>query len=213
MKRNTGQQAKLCGNEIQTKKYDATHMKQQDPSTALDQLAKQALSSKSLVFVGLMGAGKSAIGRRIATKLDLPFLDADNEIEAAAGKTISDIFQEDGEPYFRDREEKVIERLLIEGPCILATGGGAFISQTTRQLILSQAISVWLKADLDVLMERVGRRDHRPLLKTQDPRAVMQKLMDDRYPIYAQANITIESRNVPHEVIVNEIIEALAQTN
>ena len=188
-------------------------MKQQDPSIGHDQLAKQALASKSLVFVGLMGAGKSAIGRRVAAQLDLPFLDADNEIEAAAGKTISDIFAEDGEPYFRDREERVIERLLIEGPCILATGGGAFITKTTRQLILSQAISIWLKADLDVLMERVGRRDHRPLLKTQDPRAVMQKLMDDRYPIYAQANITIESRDVPHEVIVHEIIEALAQTN
>lgn len=175
-----------------------------------DQLVKSVLSEKSLVLVGLMGAGKSAIGRRIAARLDVPFLDADNEIEAAAGKTISDIFAEDGEAYFRDREEKIIERLMLSGPIVLATGGGAFMSNVTQENIRQHGISVWLKAELDILMERVGRRDHRPLLKKENPRQIMQNLIDTRYPVYALSDITIESRNVTHEVIVQEIICAVA---
>ncbi len=172
---------------------------------------KHLLSTQSLVLVGLMGAGKSAIGRRVGAELTLPFLDADNEIEAAAGQSIEDIFSQHGEPYFRDREEKVIERLLLDTPSILATGGGAFMSEKTRANIKKHGISIWLKADIDILMERVGRRDHRPLLKAEDPHAIMQKLIDQRYPIYEKADITIQSRDVPHEVIVQEIIDALAK--
>ena len=176
----------------------------------LDQKVKETLSHKLLVLVGLMGAGKSAIGRRIAARLNMKFLDADTEIELAAGQSISDIFAEHGEAHFRDREEKIIERLLVDGPVILATGGGAFMSEVTRANIKTNGLSVWLRADLDVLMERVGRRDHRPLLKTEDPRAVMQNLIDQRYPIYAQSDIIVESRDVAHEVIVHEILTAIA---
>lgn len=178
----------------------------------LDQKVRDRLSSKSLVLVGLMGAGKSAIGRRIAARLNMKFLDADTEIETAAGQTISDIFACHGEAHFRDREEKIIERLLVDGPQILATGGGAFMSETTRANIKTHGISVWLRAELDVLMERVGRRDHRPLLKTEDPQAVMQNLIDQRYPIYAQSDIVVESRDVAHEVIVHEILNAIASS-
>ncbi len=178
----------------------------------LDQKVRDRLSSKSLVLVGLMGAGKSAIGRRIAARLNMKFLDADTEIETAAGQTISDIFACHGEAHFRDREEKIIERLLVDGPQILATGGGAFMSEATRANIKTHGISVWLRAELDVLMERVGRRDHRPLLKTEDPQAVMQNLIDQRYPIYAQSDIVVESRDVAHEVIVHEILNAIASS-
>lgn len=184
-------------------------MKQTVTQKDKDDAVRELLSRQSLVLIGLMGAGKSAIGRRVAVWLDVPFLDADHEIEAAAGKSIADIFQEDGEAYFRDREEKVIERLLVEGPLILATGGGAFISPVTRETINRHGVSLWLRAELDILMERVGRRSHRPLLQTENPEAVMQKLMDERYPVYALADITIESRDVLHEVIVEEIIDAL----
>ena len=185
-------------------------MAQQFSDRTKNQQARDVLSSRSLVLVGLMGAGKSAIGRRLAAQLNMRFIDADHEIEAAAGKTIADIFEEDGEAYFRDREEKVIERLLLEGPCILATGGGAFMSAVTRDTIKLHGLSLWLRADIDVLMERVSRRDHRPLLKAPDPRGVMQKLMDERYPIYALADITIESRDVPHEVILQNVIDVVA---
>lgn len=178
----------------------------------LDQKVKDRLSSKSLVLVGLMGAGKSAIGRRIAARLNMKFLDADTEIEAAAGQTISDIFACHGEAHFRDREEKIIERLLLDGPVVLATGGGAFMSETTRENIKAHGISVWLRAELDILMERVGKRDHRPLLKTKDPQAVMQNLIDQRYPIYALSDIVVESRDVAHEVIVHEILDAIASS-
>ncbi len=172
-------------------------------------IVNHTLTNKSLVLVGLMGAGKSAIGRRIAAFLDMTFVDADQEIEIAAGKSIADIFTEHGEAYFRDGEEKVIERLLHQKPSVLATGGGAFMSELTRNNIQKHGISLWLKADIDVLMERVGRRDHRPLLQTEDPRAVMLGLIEARHPYYEMADITIQSRDVPHEVIVNEIIEAL----
>lgn len=184
-------------------------MTEDTPLKTKNNITKDILTQKSLVLVGLMGAGKSAIGRRLGAQLGLPFLDADNEIETAAGQSISDIFKDHGEPYFRDREEKVIERLLLDGPVILATGGGAFMSEKTQAVIKQNAISLWLKADLDILMERVGRRDHRPLLQTENPTQIMRNLMDIRYPVYSLADITIESRDVAHEVIIEEIIEAV----
>lgn len=170
---------------------------------------RDKLGQRSIVLIGLMGAGKTAIGRRLATELKLPFTDADSEIEVAAGQTISEIFAEHGEDYFRDGERKVIARLLKSGPQVLATGGGAFMNETTRGNVRRNGISVWLNADLEVLMQRVSRRDHRPLLKTEDPEAVMRQLMEDRYPVYAEADIEVQSRNVPHEVIVGEIIKQL----
>jgi shikimate kinase len=172
---------------------------------------KALLGAKSIVMVGLMGCGKSAVGRRLAAKLGLAFIDADEEIERAAGKSIEDIFAEHGEAHFRDGERKVIARLLRSGPQVLATGGGAFMSDETRQAIAESGISVWLQADLPVLMRRVAKRDNRPLLKTDDPEAVMRELMDTRYPVYAKADITVESRDVPHDTIVADILERLAR--
>jgi shikimate kinase len=170
---------------------------------------RERLGHRSLVLIGLMGAGKSAIGRRLAVTLELPFADADQEIEIAAGKSINEIFAEYGEAYFRDGERRVIARLLDDGCKVLATGGGAFMNAETRERIVASGISVWLKADLDLLMHRVSRRDTRPLLRAADPRAVMQKLIADRHPIYMQADITVRSRDVAHEVIVEEIIASV----
>jgi shikimate kinase len=172
-------------------------------------LIRSSYGQKSFVLVGLMGAGKSAIGRRLATRLDIPFVDADQEIEKAAGKTIKEIFAEHGEAHFRDGERRVIGRLLDEGPKAVATGGGAFMNAALRSEIRKKGVSIWLRADLEVLMERVSRRDTRPLLNTANPRAVMEALMQERYPVYATADITVMSRDVPHEVIVNEIVDAL----
>ncbi len=164
---------------------------------------------RTIVLVGLMGAGKTAIGRRLAQALGLPFRDADAEIETAAGMSVSEIFAGHGEPFFRDAERRLIARLLDEPPHVLATGGGAFINDATRALIKSKAISVWLKADLDVLMKRVGKRATRPLLATGDPRETMQRLMNERYPIYAKADITVESVDGPHERAVEAILREL----
>lgn len=171
---------------------------------------REALGSRSIVLIGLMGAGKTAVGRRLAKRLDLPFLDADNEIEKAAGESIKDIFAEHGEAYFRKGEQKVIARLLESGPQVLATGGGAYMNPETRDAIKALGVSIWLKANLRVLMKRVQRRDHRPLLATGDPEAVMKKLMAERDPVYAGADITVESREVPHDVIVGAAIDAIA---
>lgn len=170
---------------------------------------KASLAGRSLVLVGLMGCGKSSIGKRLANRLGLPFVDADDEIEKAHRKSIKEIFEDHGEAYFRDGERRVIARLIDSGQHVLATGGGAFINAETRASIKSRAVSVWLKAELPILMRRVAKRDHRPLLRTADPEAVMRELMQSRYPIYAEADITVQSRDVPHEVIVNEILEAL----
>jgi shikimate kinase len=172
--------------------------------------ARTNLGTRPIVLIGLMGAGKSSIGKRLATRLEIPFADADNEIEKAAGKSITEIFAENGESCFRDGERRVIARMLGEGCKVLATGGGAFMNEETRQRIAAQGVSVWLKADLDILMQRVSRRDNRPLLKNGDPRAIMERLIAARYPVYALADITIESRDVAHEVIVDDIISALA---
>ena len=167
------------------------------------------LGTRSLVLVGLMGCGKSAIGRRLAARLSIPFVDADEEIVTAAGKSINDIFSDHGEAYFRDGERRVIARLLGQGPQVLATGGGAFMNEETRANVKANGVSIWLRAELPVLMRRVARRDSRPLLKAGDPETIMRELMATRYPVYASADITVESRDVPHEVIVAEIVAAL----
>jgi shikimate kinase len=169
-----------------------------------------ALGSRSVVLVGMMGAGKSTIGRRLAARLRLPFLDADTEIELAhAGMTIPEIFAAHGEPYFRDGEARVIARLLDNGPGVLATGGGAFMREETRDRIRGKAVSVWLKADADTIMKRVKRRADRPLLQTADPAATIGRLIEERHPVYELADITIASRDVLHEKIVEECIAAL----
>jgi shikimate kinase len=170
-----------------------------------------ALGRRSIVLVGMMGAGKSSIGRRLAQRLCLGFVDADAEIEAAAGMTIAEIFARDGESYFRSGEARVIARLLEQGPQVLATGGGAFMNGETRASISQKGISVWLKADFEVLMRRVKRRSaDRPMLQG-DPAERVRHLMDERYPVYAEADTMVMSRDVPHETIVNEIVTELAR--
>jgi shikimate kinase len=164
---------------------------------------------KTIALVGLMGAGKSSIGRRLAQALGLPFMDADNEIESAAGASIEEIFARDGEAVFRNGERRVIARL-VDGPAqILATGGGAFMDPSTRGLIRAHAISVWLRADLETLLIRVGRRNNRPLLKAGDPRAVLARLIDERYPVYAEADITVDTVDGPPEATLAKVIDAL----
>lgn len=165
---------------------------------------------KTVALVGLMGAGKSSIGRRLAQRLGLPFVDADTEIEAAAGATIEEIFQRHGEAAFRDGERRVIARLLEQPAHVLATGGGAFMDSSTRALIRARAISVWLRADIELLLSRVARRSNRPLLKKGDPRAVLEQLIAERYPIYAQADITVDSVDGPPDATLERTIAALA---
>jgi shikimate kinase len=172
---------------------------------------RHRLGSRSVVLVGLMGAGKSSIGRRLAARLDMPFRDADHEIEAAAGMTVADFFATYGEHAFRDGERRVIARLLQEGPMLLATGGGSYMDADTRARIAAAGISVWLKAELPVLMKRVRKRATRPLLQTPDPEATLQRLIDQRYPIYALADVTVESRDMPHEQVV-DLVEAALRT-
>jgi shikimate kinase len=168
-----------------------------------------ALGARSVVLIGMMGAGKSTIGRRLSARLRLPFLDADGEIEAAAGMSIPDIFETHGEPHFRDGEARVIARLLDSGPAVIATGGGAFMREETRNRIRDKAVSIWLKAEAEIIMRRVRRRADRPLLQTPDPAATVDRLLGEREPVYQNADITIWSRDVPHEKIVEECIEAL----
>lgn len=170
-----------------------------------------ALGTRSIVLVGMMGAGKSSIGRRLAIWLGIPFVDADFEIEKAAGMTIPDIFSKLGETYFRTGEARVIARLLDGGPQVLATGGGAFMNADTRAAIAAKGISLWLKAEIDVLMRRIKRRGDRPLLKTGDPAATLRELIETRDPVYAQADLTVQSRDVPHDKIVDEIVSGLAE--
>lgn len=167
------------------------------------------LRGRPLVLVGMMGAGKTTVGRRLATRLGRRFLDSDEEIEKAAQMTIPEIFAQRGEPEFRAGETRVISRLLKENDIVLATGGGAFVNLDTRALVKSDAVSVWLKADLDVLFERVSRRSNRPLLKTADPRGTLEKLIEDRYPIYAEADVTVLSRDVPQDSVAADVITAL----
>jgi shikimate kinase len=157
-----------------------------------------------------MGSGKSTVGARIASMLDRRFVDADAEIQAAANMSVAEIFEAYGEDEFRALERRVIMRLLGEGPMVLATGGGAFMDPVTRALMKERAISVWLKADLDVLMKRVGKRGGRPLLETNDPRTVMEELIRTRYPVYAEADLVVESEDGPHEVTVERVMKAIA---
>ena len=178
-------------------------------STSQEADITAALGRRSIVLVGMMGAGKSTIGRRLGARLRLPFLDADIEIEAAACMSIPEIFETRGEPYFRDGEARVIARLLANGPCVLATGGGAFMRAETRDRIRDKALSIWLKADADTIMKRVRRRADRPLLQTADPEATVNRLLNEREPVYQTADLTIGSRDVPHDRIVDECIDAL----
>jgi shikimate kinase len=178
--------------------------------TRLEAAMVAALGQRSVVLVGMMGAGKSSIGRRLALRLGVPFVDADTEIEKAASMTIPDIFAVRGEGEFRAGEARVIHRLLDSGPQVLATGGGAFMNADTRAEIGAKGVSVWLKAEFDVLMKRIRRRHDRPLLKTEDPAATLRRLIDERYPVYALADITVQSRDVAHDKIVDEIVSALA---
>ncbi len=176
----------------------------------LSERARAALGNRNLVFVGLMGAGKSAIGRMVAQDLGLSFVDSDHEIERVSRMTITELFAAYGEAEFRALETRVIERLLQAGPRVVSTGGGAFINPNTRQRIKESGVSVWLKADLDVLWNRVSRREGRPLLKTADPKGTLRALMDDRYPIYAEADLTVISRDVRKEVIVKDVLATIA---
>ena len=168
-----------------------------------------AAGRRSIVLVGLMGAGKSCIGRRLAPRLDLPFADADSEIEAAAGCSIEDIFSRHGEAAFRSGERRVIERLLKEQPRVLSTGGGAFVDPRTRHAVRRFGVSVWLRADLELLLKRTARRNNRPLLKTGDPRRILGSLMAERYPIYAEADVTVDSVDAPPEVTVGRVERAV----
>jgi len=170
---------------------------------------RAALRRTTIVLVGLMGVGKSSVGRRLATALDLPFRDADNEVEAAAGRSIPEIFAEMGEPAFRDGERRVIARLLDEPPHVLATGGGAFVNPETRALIKSKAVAVWLKADLELLARRVSRKEGRPLLKGRDPMDVLREDAQLRYPAYGEAHLTVETGDTAHGVAVEAVIQAL----
>jgi shikimate kinase len=170
---------------------------------------RAGLHGRNIVLIGMMGAGKSSIGRRLGRMLELDFLDADHEIEAAAGMTIPEIFARHGEAYFRDGERRVVARLLEGGPAVIATGGGAWMDARTRELAATRAISVWLKADAEVLLKRVKRRGTRPLLMNADPEGTMRRLLDERAPFYAQADIVVKSRDVPHETMSDEVLDAI----
>lgn len=181
------------------------------PRGPLEDALIATLGRRSIVLVGLMGAGKSSVGKRLAQRLGLHFVDADTAIEEAAGMSIPEIFTLRGEADFRAGERRVIARLLREGPQVLATGGGAFMNEETRERIRESGVSVWLKADLDVLMRRVRRRTDRPLLKTEDPEATMKKLMAERYPVYGLADVAVTTREVAHDIMVQVVVETLAR--
>ncbi|NVJ97292.1 MAG: shikimate kinase [Alphaproteobacteria bacterium] len=164
---------------------------------------------RTIVLVGLMGAGKTTVGRRLAKKLGLPFVDSDHEIEKAAGMSVAEIFECFGEEDFRSGERRVIERLLDGKPQVVATGGGAFINEATRTLIKKKGLSIWLDADIDVLVERTGRRDTRPLLKTGNPKEILTRLAEERAPFYAQADLKVASSAGPHEDVVADVVSAI----
>lgn len=176
-----------------------------------DQAETPSRPTRPIVLVGLMGAGKSSIGRRLAARLNKPFIDADDEIEKAANMTIPEIFERHGEAAFRDGERRVIARLLGEEVGVLATGGGAFMDAQTRALIRERGTSVWLRAEIEVLLKRVARRSNRPLLQNADPRAVLEKLMAERYPVYAEADIVVDTGDGPHENVVDHILATLRE--
>ena len=167
------------------------------------------LGHRPIVLIGMMGAGKTTVGRRLAARLGRHFVDSDEEVEKAAGMTIEDIFRAHGEADFRAGEVKVIARLLKDHHIVLGTGGGAFINPETRALVKAESISVWLKADFELLFQRVSRRSNRPLLKTANPRETLQKLIEVRYPVYGEADVTVVSRDVPQDQVAAEVIDAL----
>ncbi|HWU18472.1 MAG TPA: shikimate kinase [Devosia sp.] len=169
----------------------------------------ELLAGRPIVLVGMMGAGKTTVGRRLAAKLNRLFLDSDEEIEKAAQMSIPEIFEQRGEPEFRAGETRVIARVLKDKDIVLATGGGAFVNAETRALVNAEAISVWLKAEADILFERVSRRSNRPLLKTANPRQTLETLITERYPIYADAHVTVLSRDVPQDVVAADVVEAV----
>ncbi|CAN7284343.1 shikimate kinase [Phyllobacterium sp. LjRoot231] len=171
---------------------------------------RERLGHKSIVLVGLMGAGKSTVGKKLATLVELPFFDADNEIEKVSTMTIPELFEAYGEAEFRDLERRVIVRMLENGPIVLATGGGAYMNELTRRAIASEGVSLWLKAELDVLMTRVARKQNRPLLKNDNPRGVMERLMTERDPVYSLADLTVNSREEKKEIIAFEAMQAIA---
>ena len=179
----------------------------------LREKARVALGGRNLVLIGLMGAGKSAIGRLTAQALGIPFIDSDHEIERVSRMSITDLFAAYGETEFRALEARVIKRLLKSGPRVISTGGGAFINETSRRYIKRGGLTLWLKADLDVLWERVNKRDSRPLLKTENPKQTLENLMNARYPIYAEADLTVHSRDVRKDVMVDEVLAALVASN
>ncbi len=170
---------------------------------------RAGLGRRSIVFVGMMGAGKTTLGRRVAARLDLPFADVDVEIEKAAASTVSEIFARHGEAYFRDGERRVISRLLAEGPQVLATGGGAYMNAETRAAIQRAGVSVWIEADPGVLYQRLKHKTNRPLLQTADPEGTLRRLVAERYPVYALADITVPSRDVSKDVMTEEILATL----
>ncbi len=181
-----------------------------DDNSGQDGPASEPNPAKTtIVMVGLMGAGKTSIGRRLAARLGLPFVDADDEIEAAAGSSIADIFERLGEASFRDGERRVIARLLDGPPIVLATGGGAFMDAETRKCIAASGISVWLRADIETLVRRTSRRDDRPLLKSGDPRKILAQLMELRYPIYQRADIVVDSLDAPAEQTLQRVLDAI----
>ena len=171
---------------------------------------RAALGNRTIVFVGMMGAGKTTLGRRVAQRLDLPFLDLDQEIEKAAALTVSEIFERHGEAHFRDGERRVVARLLAQGPQVLATGGGAFMNADTRAAIAAAGLSVWIEADPAVLFQRIRHKTTRPLLATPDPEGTLRRLVAERYPVYALADVTVKSRDVSKDVMTEEILAALA---
>ena len=181
----------------------------QPPETIADLLAQ--LGQRSIVFVGLMGAGKTAIGRKVATALGLTFTDSDHEIETVSRMTVPELFERYGEAEFRALEQRVILRILENGPQVLSTGGGAYMNDQTRTAIAEHGVSIWLKADIDILMERVSKKQNRPLLKNPDPKAVLERLMTERYPVYALADVCVPTRDEKKEVIAAEVIEALGR--
>lgn len=170
---------------------------------------KALLGDRSIVFVGLMGAGKTAVGRRVAQLTGLPFTDSDHEIEHVSRMTIPELFEAYGEPEFRSLESRVIQRIIETGPQVISTGGGAFMNEQTREAIAARGVSVWLKADLDLLMERVSRKQNRPLLKDPDPRGVLRRLMEVRYPVYQLADLVVQSRDVSKEEMAAVVVDAL----
>lgn len=184
-------------------------MTNQTPNNQFSEIVQHLPTDKFIVLVGLMGAGKTHVGKRLAAVLERPFVDTDDEIELAAGCTVPEIFERFGEGYFRDGERRVIKRILEDQPSVMATGGGAFMDPGTRTLIAEKGISIWLRAEIDILVKRTSRRNDRPLLKNDDPRTILKQLMATRYPVYAEADITVDIVEEPAAATMNRVMTAI----